>query len=183
MKEHPTFTNYIVSENGEVINKKRNRKLKSRTNDGGYLVVSLRKNKKHHVRLINRLVLQTYNPIENDNLYHAHHENTIKTDNRLENLKWELVADHLSKHHKDKVISEETRRKMSKSQKGRVLTEETKKKMSEAQKGHLVSDETKRKISEAKKGKGWWNDGVKNIRSKEHPGEGWIRGRFSRRQS
>ena len=149
MKEHPTFTNYIVSENGEVINKKRNRKLKSRTNDGGYLVVSLRKNKKHHVRLINRLVLQTYNPIENDNLYHAHHENTIKTDNRLENLKWELVADHLSKHHKGKVISEETRRK----------------------------------ISEAKKGRGWWNNGVKNIRSKEHPGEGWIRGRFSRRQS
>jgi hypothetical protein len=223
MLTHPIFTNYLITENGDVINKKTGRMIKSSDNGTGYLQVCLRKDKKSHFRLINRLVMETYDPIENQHLYHAHHNNEIRDDNRLENLKWELKAEHLRKHQKGKVVGEETRRKMSEAKKGRVLTEEhrrkigesmkgkkrkpfseeTRQKISEAHKGHLVSDETKkklsashkgvkkseetrRKMSEAQKKRGsippsqkgmlFWNDGVKNIRSKECPGEGWTRG-------
>jgi len=206
MKEHPTFTNYLISENGEVINKKTGRKLKSHTNKKGYLVAAVYKDRKSYTKRINRLVMETYAPIENDNLYHAHHKNKIKDDNRLENLEWEVIADHMREHNVGRVHTEETKRKISESTKGirtHVHTEETKRKIGEAHKGKVVSEETKRKMSEAKKGKViseghrrklsetmkgrnkgtlWWNNGVKAIRSKEHPGEGWIRGRLPNRR-
>jgi len=188
MKPHPTFTNYLITENGDVINKKTGRTLKPQPNERGYLVVGLMKDKKQHNRRVNRLVLETYEPIENDNLYDAHHQNEIRSDNHLENLKWELKGEHIREHKKGMVVSEETRRKISEAQKGHLVSEETRRKISEAHKGHLVSDETKRKMSEALKKKGfhppsqkgtlWWNDGTRNIRSKEHPGDGWVRGRM-----
>ena len=229
MKIHPTFTNYLITKEGNVINKKTNRTLKPKPNKKGYLQNGLYKNKERYFRMVNRLVLETYNPIENQHLYHAHHKNEIPNDNNLKNLEWELIAEHLSEHHKGKVVSEETkrkigegnkgkvrsddfkrnlsekkvgvkrseetrrrmskahkghpiteetRRKISEAKKGRVLSEETKKKMGEAKIGIKKSEETKKKMGEAKKGMKWWNNGTKTIRSKECPGEGWIRGRI-----
>ena len=243
MKLHPTFTNYLITENGEVIDKKKNRKLKLTTNEKGYMIIGLVKDNKRYFRRVNRLVLQTYNPIENDHLYDAHHENEIKNDNRLENLKWELKGEHIREHKKGKVFSEEHRRKLGESRKGKFHSEESKRKISEANKGKFHSEETKRKISETKKGmkketrqkisialtgrklsqshienlkgrkfseehrrklseshmgkkrkpfseehkrklseakegKLFWNNGVKSIKSKTHPGEGWVRGRL-----
>ena len=55
----------------------------------------------------------------------------------------------------NKIVSEETKRKISEANKGRIVSEETRRKMSEAQKGHKGikhSEETKRKISESSKG-------------------------------
>ena len=199
MKLHPIFTNYIVTKDGNVINKKTNKKLKPYTNKQGYLMVSLYKDKKSHTRRVNRLVLETYNPIENDHLYDAHHDNEVRDDNRLENLEWELKAEHNREHKKGKIYGDETRRKMSEAHKGKVLSEEHRRKMSEAHKGKVHTEEARRKISEANKGNQWnvgkvrseetkkkmgeskkgmlfWNDGTKTIRSKECPGEGWIRG-------
>ena len=197
-KVHPTFTGYAVSKDGAVINRRTNRKLKPQPDGKGYLYVSLRKDNKGHCNYCHRLVLETYNPIENQHLYHAHHKNHIRNDNRLENLEWVLIADHIREHQKGKVFSEETRRKLSEANKGKVLSEETKRKIGEAQKGKVFSEETKRKISEGckgtnkgkvlseetrkrmsegKKGTLFWNDGTRNIRSKECPGEGWVRGR------
>jgi len=168
MKPHPTFTNYLISENGEVINKNRRRTLKPQPNGKGYLIVGLYKDKKKHNKLIHRLVMETYNPISNPHLYHSHHKNEIRSDNRLENLKWELKWEHIREHKKGVKRSEETRRKISEASRGKVLSEEARRKMSEARIG---------KPNQCLVGKGWWNNGVKTIRSKEHPGDGWVRGR------
>ena len=170
MREHPTFTNYLITKEGNVINKKTNRQLRPGTFKKGYQNVKLCMNKKTYTKTIHRLVLETYNSIENQHLYHAHHKNHIKNDNRLENLEWELVTDHLREHNRGRVVSEETRRKISESHKGKVLSEEHKRKIGEA-----------RKIAGTKppgtNGMKWWNNGVKSIMSKTHPGEGWVRGK------
>jgi hypothetical protein len=195
-KVHPTFTKYLIGKNGDVINKKTGRKRKLTTLKEGYLIVSLRKDKKDHVRSVHRLVLQTYNPIENDHLYHAHHENEVRDDNRLENLEWVLIEDHIREHHTGQVRSEETRRKISESLKGHLVGEETRKKigkvhkgrvhskearrkMSESGKGRVITEEHRRKISESLKGEFYWNNGTRTIRSKECPGEGWMRGKIT----
>ena len=191
MLTHPLFTNYIVLRDGTIMNKKTGKVLKPQTNKQGYLYVRLRKDMKHHNRGVHRLILQTYNPIENDHLYHAHHIDEVKHHNHIGNLRWELIEDHIREH--KSFISDETRKRMSESQKGRVISEEHKRKMSESLKGrkhseetrkrmsesHLgvkKSDETRRRMSEGKKGSLCWNNGTKTIRSKECPGEGWTRG-------
>ena len=227
MITHPLFPDYIIFRDGKVMNKNTGKVLKPQPNDRGYLYVRLRKDMKHHNRGVHRLILQTYNPIENDHLYHAHHIDEVRHHNHIGNLRWELISDHIREHKSS--ISDETRRKMSESHRGKVLSEETKKKMSESHKGHLVSEETrrkigekhkglrhteearrkmseslkgrvlteehkrkmsealkgrplseehKRKVSEAKKGELCWNNGTKTIRSKTHPGDGWVRGRL-----
>jgi len=178
MQPHPLFTKYLITKDGNVINKKTGRKLKPGSNQDGYLIVSLRKDKKDHMRSVHRLVLETYNPIENQHLYHAHHENQVRNDNRLANLEWELITDHIREHNKNRVVSEETRRKMSESGKGRVHSEETRQKISESGKGRVFGEDHRRKLSGSQKGKGWWNNGTKTIKSKECPGEGWTRGRI-----
>ena len=104
------------------------------------------------------------------------------------------------KHH-----SEETRKKMSMSLRGKHHSEETRKKMSEKAKLRApISDETRKKLSMSLRGKSpwnkgkhlshlsmetkkrmsagkigmkFWNNGVKCVRAKECPGEGWVRGR------
>lgn len=65
-------------------------------------------------------------------------------------------SEHSSLHHKGKVVSEESKKKMSEVRKGRKYkphSEETKKKMSLAQKGRKLSEEHKKKLSESHKGK------------------------------
>jgi hypothetical protein len=88
-------------------------------------------------------------------------------------------------------LSEEHKRKLLEANRGKVVSEETRRKIGEHHKGKVLSDETRRKISEAKKGKPnqnvagkfWWNDGTRTIRSKECPGEGWVRGRMKRKHN
>ena len=227
MLTHPLFTNYIVLRDGTIMNKKTGKVMKSSPDKEGYERVSLRKDKKAHRKGVHRLILQTYNPIENDHLYHAHHIDGVRHHNHIGNLRWELPGEHLREHksfisdetrkrmsesqkgrvvseesrrkigeaHKGKVVSEETRRKLSESlkgikrseehrrkigeaQKGRVFSDETKKKISESKMGKVITEETRRKISDHYRGMLYWNNGVKNIRSKTHPGNGWVRGRM-----
>ena len=99
--------------------------------------------------------------------------------------------EHNSLHHKGKLISEETKKKLSEANKGnkRALgyhhTDETRKKIREARKGKHRSDETKKKIGEAAKGNKnvrgmrWFNNGKINIRAKECP-DGFVPGRIKK---
>ena len=171
MQPHPIFTDYLITKDGDVINKKTGRKRKPQPDGNGYLIVGLYKDKKKHNKSIHRLLMETYNPIENDHLYHAHHKDEIRDNNRLENLEWELIGEHLREHKKGKVFSEEHRKKLSESHKGQVVSEETRKKMREAHK-------KRGSIPPSQKGMLFWNNGTKTIRSKEWPGDGWVRGRL-----
>ena len=56
----------------------------------------------------------------------------------------------------NRVVTEETKKRMSESQKGKKLTEETKRKISESGKGRKVNDESRKRYSEAAK-KRWSN--------------------------
>ena len=95
-------------------------KLLSINNINGYSVVSLSKNGKTKTYKLHRLVAQTFisNP---NNKPHIDHINTIRTDNRVENLRWVTVTEnhnnplsleHLSNAIKGHVVSEETKEKI-----------------------------------------------------------------------
>lgn len=77
------FSNYEVSNFGRVRNKLSKNIFKG-TIKKGYCYVELDgKNLAVH-----RLILQTFNPIENYELLTVDHINGIRDDNRLENLRW-----------------------------------------------------------------------------------------------
>lgn len=92
-----------------------------------------------------------------------------------------------------KHLSKETRKKISEKAKCRApVSEKTRKKMSMSHigkspwnKGKHLSMETRKKLSISNSGKKnhvfgtqWWNNGAINKRSKECPGQGWVRGRI-----
>ena len=84
----PNFPGYKVTKDGQVIGK-RGKPMKGHIDRCGYREVILsyypdfQKN-----ALVHRLVLSTFNPIENMEFYDVNHINGNKLDNRLENLEW-----------------------------------------------------------------------------------------------
>ena len=73
----------------------------------------------------------------------------IKAFNTMDN---KIGYNKVSGGNTNKVISEETRKKIGEASKGRTFSEESKTKMSQSQKGRKHSEETRKKISESNKG-------------------------------
>ena len=124
---------YEVSNMGRVRslnykNTKEERILKLTKDKRGYLRVPLTKDKKRKIYRVHRLVALTFIPnIENKPC--IDHINTIKTDNRVENLRWttlkennnnELSRKHNSESNKDRKLSEEHKYKIGKANGRRV---------------------------------------------------------------
>ena len=123
--------------------------LKNTEDRKGYSTISLRKNEKRKLLKVHRLVAEAFIP-NPESKPCVDHINTIRNDNRVENLRWvtnkennnnPLTKKKYSKNHREQ-NSEETKKKMSEAKKGenhpmygKHHSEETKKKMSETKKG------------------------------------------------
>ena len=169
---------YQISNMGNIKKIKNKEKLLKPQNNGkGYIQIYL-SNKNGYSRYfkVHRLVAHMFvdgyfNGAEVD------HINTIKTDNRAENLRWvtrienrnnPLTVEHFSESNSGENHwnygnnwSDEIKQKISESHKGKHLSEETRQKIKNnannnpnyGMKGKNHSDEAKRKISENRKGK------------------------------
>lgn len=76
-----------IVRSGKMMRKYQERIITPQHNKQGYLSVSLYKNGKSKRHLVHRLVMLAFVP-NAENKPHIDHINTIKDDNRLENLRW-----------------------------------------------------------------------------------------------
>lgn len=86
-KEYPKNPRYEVSNKGQV-RVKENKKMVGAKNIYGYIIVVDQTQHPVQYYRVNRMVLETFHPIENDDKMIADHINGIKTDNNLTNLRW-----------------------------------------------------------------------------------------------
>lgn len=83
----PGYEDYLVSENGEIFSTKRQKFLKPRKNEYGYLKINLYKNGKYKNFRVHRLVALTF--IQNPNNYPIiNHIDGNKLNNNISNLEW-----------------------------------------------------------------------------------------------
>lgn len=111
---------------------------------------------------IHRAVAELFVP-NPENKSCVDHINTIRTDNRADNLRWVTQKENCNNSQSKinykraqtgKRLSEETKKRVSESNKGKhssPKSEETKRKISNSLKGRKISEETKIKIRETMK--------------------------------
>lgn len=109
---------------------------------------------------------------------------TLSNNPHLEEIRERMKKS--SKHRIGFHHSEETKAKISRANKGKPgykPTEEQRKKISERLKGEKnpnfrkhLSDERKQQMKDLHTNNFYWNNGIENKRSKECPGEGWVKG-------
>ena len=89
MKPHHIYTDYLITEEGDVYSRKfrKLKKMKQQTNDDGYKTVDLRNNGIRKIYKVHRLVTETYIP-NPDNLPEVNHIDEDKTNNNVDNLEW-----------------------------------------------------------------------------------------------
>lgn len=86
-KEIKGFPNYMISNFGNVWNKKRNRTVSTSKNNHGYMQVCLYNNGKKTVKTVHRIVAEAFLP----NIYErdeVNHKDENKTNNNVNNLEW-----------------------------------------------------------------------------------------------
>jgi len=86
------FPNYLIYEDGRVFSKKRNRFLKPRDDGHGYNKVILYGEIKKQFK-VHRLVAEHYIP-NPENKLEVDHINRIRSDNRVENLRWTTKSEN-----------------------------------------------------------------------------------------
>lgn len=90
-KNIPCFENYEVSNLGNV--RHGSKEIKGCLDTYGYRQVNLYKNTTRYTRKVYRLVLEAFNP-NSDNKPQIDHINRIRTDDRLENLRWVTASEN-----------------------------------------------------------------------------------------
>lgn len=100
--------------------------------------------------------------------YYNHRKNVLFDVWWMDPERAATVKERISRSHKGKTQSKETRFKISKFQKGRHRSKETRGKIRETLLGRPRSEDTRRKISEAQKGRPAWNKGKTSSRETRH---------------
>ena len=97
------YPDYEVSNLGRIKSHKRKTEhiLSPGTYSNGYLFVTLSNEEGHRSESIHRLVLETFNPVENMENLQVNHINCNRADNRLDNLEW-MTANENRKY-RDKI--------------------------------------------------------------------------------
>lgn len=140
------FGIYMISNKGRVIGPKGRILKQGRTN--GYPTIKYWNGVYADNALVHRLVAIAFIP-NLENKPEVDHINTIRNDNRVENLRWATTKENLN--------NPLTIKKMSDASKGRVDSEETRKKRSESAKnrksecGRPWSEETRAKMMDIRK--------------------------------
>ena len=97
-KQVDDFPNYIITDDGDVFNKK-GHKLKPDISNNGYLRVSLSNSEVSHKHFsVHRLVASAFIP-NPDGKLQVNHINENKMDNRVENLEWCTPVYNLNHSH------------------------------------------------------------------------------------
>lgn len=85
----PNFSRYEINLQGQVRVKKTKYIKSYRLTEKGYCIIHLvRDDGTNTTKQCHRLLMETFNPVENMGALTVHHINHIKDDNRLENLQW-----------------------------------------------------------------------------------------------
>lgn len=79
---------YSASSFGRIMNNKTLRVRKTKMNRNGYIDITLQENKKPRTFQVHRLVMLAFHNITNPQDFEVDHQDTIPTNNRLDNLQW-----------------------------------------------------------------------------------------------
>ena len=82
------FLDYIVSDEGYIINQRTGKIVHASPDSCGYMTVHLYKDGKWYTKRLHRLVIDTFSTPPNDASWQVNHINGNKRDNRVENLEW-----------------------------------------------------------------------------------------------